>query len=73
MRGPGEIFGVSQSGRREGGIVDLKRDVDVVEEARKTAQTILEKDPRLVANESRGLRESLQTKYRDILDLAQIS
>ena len=43
MRGPGEIFGVSQSGHREGGIVDLKKDIDVVEEARRMSLEILEK------------------------------
>jgi ATP-dependent DNA helicase RecG len=73
MRGPGEIFGVAQSGRREGGIVDLKRDVDVVEDARKMGLAILEKDSRLMLPENNRLRESLQTKYHQFLDLAQIS
>ena len=73
MRGPGEIFGVAQSGRREGGIVDLKRDVDVVEEARRSAQMILEKDPKITAVENRGLRENLEVKYQGLVDLAQIS
>ncbi len=73
MRGPGEIFGVAQSGRREGGIVDLKRDVDVVEEARKMALTILEKDPKLIWEEHKNLRDSLMAKFQPLLDLAQIS
>jgi len=73
MRGPGEIFGVAQSGRREGGIVDLKKDIDVVEEARKMAMTILEKDPKLTWEEHRNLRESLMAKFQPLLDLAQIS
>ncbi len=37
-RGPGEIFGVAQSGRREGGLVDLKRDVEIVDKARAAAK-----------------------------------
>lgn len=73
MRGPGEIFGVAQSGRREGGLVDLKRDVDVVEEARKAAQALLDRDPKLLSEESRVLRDNLGSKYRDLFDLAQIS
>jgi ATP-dependent DNA helicase RecG len=73
MRGPGEIFGVAQSGRREGGIVDLKRDVDVVEEARNVSLEILDKDPGLKQPQNQGLRQSLEFKYRDLLDLAQIS
>ena len=73
MRGPGEIFGVAQSGRREGGIVDLKKDIDVVEEARKMALTILEKDPKLTWEEHKNLRDSLMAKFQPLLDLAQIS
>ena len=73
MRGPGEIFGVAQSGRREGGIVDLKKDIDVVEEARKMALTIIDKDPNLTWEEHKNLRESLLSKFQPLLDLAQIS
>jgi ATP-dependent DNA helicase RecG len=73
MRGPGEIFGVAQSGRREGAIVDLKRDVDVVDEARKAALAIIESDPKLILEANRGLRQNLDSKYKNLLDLAQIS
>jgi ATP-dependent DNA helicase RecG len=73
MRGPGEIFGVAQSGRREGGIVDLKRDIDVVDLARKDAQTLVEKDPGLNLEPNRSLRTRLQSRYQAALDLAQIS
>lgn len=73
MRGPGEIFGVAQSGRREGGIVDLKRDVDIVEEAHKVALDVLGHDPELSQSKNKGLRKNLDSKYRDLLDLAQIS
>ena len=73
MRGPGEIFGVAQSGRKEGGIVDLKRDVEVVEAARKDAQTIVEKDPGLKQEPNRSLRNRLESRYQAALDLAQIS
>lgn len=73
MRGPGEIFGVAQSGRREGGLVDLKRDVEIVEEARKKALEIAEIDPGLKRAENSSLRERLESRYRGLLDLAQIS
>jgi len=73
MRGPGEIFGIAQSGRREGGIVDLKKDIDVVEEARKRAMVIFEKDPQLKQEENMGIRANLESKYHGLLDLAQIS
>jgi ATP-dependent DNA helicase RecG len=73
MRGPGEIFGLAQSGRREGGIVDLKRDVAIVDEARGAAASILETDPRLTSPDHQYLRSNLETKYQYLLDLAQIS
>jgi len=73
MRGPGEIFGLAQSGRREGGIVDLKRDVDVVDEARRVALEILDRDPKLTSFQNQSLKYSLDSKYRNLLDLAQIS
>ncbi len=73
MRGPGEIFGVAQSGRREGGIVDLKRDIDVVEEAHRMALLILDKDPQLKWEEHKSLKDNLVSKYQPVLDLAQIS
>ncbi len=73
MRGPGEIFGVAQSGRREGGIVDLKRDVDIVEEARKTALEVISKDAELQEPANQGLRQNLEMKFKGLLDLAQIS
>ena len=73
MRGPGDIFGIAQSGRREGGIVDLKRDVELVEEARKTALEILDQDPELTGPQNLSLRGNLDSRYRSLLDLAQIS
>ncbi len=73
MRGPGEIFGVAQSGRREGGIVDLKRDVDIVEAARKVALEVLGGDPELQQLANQGLRRSLESKFKGQLDLVQIS
>ncbi len=73
MRGPGEIFGVAQSGRREGGIVDLRRDIDVVEEARKVALQVLRIDPVLKQAPHQDLRKNLESKFKGLLDLAQIS
>jgi ATP-dependent DNA helicase RecG len=73
LRGPGDIFGVEQSGRREGGLVDLRRDGELVEKARGEAQTILEKDGALQAKSSAGLREVFLRRYHGQLDLATLS
>ncbi|MGH7739089.1 MAG: ATP-dependent DNA helicase RecG, partial [bacterium] len=71
MRGPGEIFGLAQSGRKEGGLVDLRRDVALVERAREMAGAILEKDPRLESAENQFLRAALKNRYD--FQLASIS
>ncbi len=73
MRGPGDIFGLAQSGRREGGLIDLKRDGDLVDQARQKAESILAEDPRLEKPTQTFLREKLEVRYRELLDLAQIS
>jgi len=46
---------------------------EVVEEVRKMALTILEKDPKLTWEEHKNLRDSLMAKFQALLDLAQIS
>jgi ATP-dependent DNA helicase RecG len=71
MRGPGEIFGLAQSGRREGGLVDLKRDVELVERAREKAANLLQEDPTLQSPVNEELRKALKTRYD--FQLASIS
>jgi ATP-dependent DNA helicase RecG len=73
MRGPGEIFGLAQSGKREEGLVDLKRDGELAEQARRKAEVILEVDPRLENPDNQTLREKLNRRYHGLLNLAQIS
>ncbi len=71
MRGPGEIFGLAQSGKREGGLVDLRRDVELVDRAREMAEEILKKDPRLEKPENADLRKTIVGRYD--FQLASIS
>ncbi len=73
LRGPGDIFGVEQSGRREGGLVDLRRDGELVEKARVEAQSVIEKDGTLSSKESADLREVFLRRYHGQLDLATLS
>lgn len=73
MRGPGEIFGLAQSGRKEGGLVDLKRDGELAEQARQKAEYLLKEDPRLDNPRNRPLREKLGRRYQGFMGLAQIS
>ena len=73
MRGPGEIFGIAQSGRREGGLVDLRKDVDRVEEARNEARAILGRDPGLKDPANGNLRRRLESRFGQWMGLASLS
>ena len=70
---PGEIFGLAQSGRREGGVVDLKRDGLLVERARDAAARLLAGDPLLEDPANSELRRFLRKKYKEEFDLAALS
>jgi ATP-dependent DNA helicase RecG len=73
LRGPGDIFGTDQSGRREGGAVDLRRDGGLVERARREAEALVASDPTLGRPENARVREAFLRRYRGQLDLASIS
>jgi ATP-dependent DNA helicase RecG len=55
LRGPGEFTGVRQAGLSDLRAADLLRDARLLDRARKDAQSILEKDPSLAADELRYL------------------
>ncbi len=56
LRGPGEFYGVRQSGIAGMKIANVLRDQDRLAEARNDAFTIIESDPKLGKPEHRGLR-----------------
>jgi ATP-dependent DNA helicase RecG len=60
LRGPGEIFGTRQSGLPEFYIGDIVRDVQIMDEARRTAFELVENDPNLSRSEHRLLHGELQ-------------
>ncbi len=57
LRGPGEITGVRQSGYMRLHIADLVRDTDSLLRAREDVRRILEKDPHLMDDSHKVLRE----------------
>ena len=59
MRGPGDFFGVRQSGDMLFRIADIYRDSDLLSKASRAAALILERDPMLQAPEHRMLKERL--------------
>jgi len=59
MRGPGELFGVRQSGLLEFRVGDIYENADILEKASEEAQSILKDDPYLEKEEYAGLKSEL--------------
>jgi ATP-dependent DNA helicase RecG len=74
MRGPGDMEGTQQSGLPvDLHISNLAKDGQILEEARKTAQAILEEDPLLEIEKHRLLRYNLGKLKREQKDYSLIS
>lgn len=63
LRGPGDLFGIRQSGELEFKLGDIIGDSKILYEAKEAVDTILEKDPALEREENQILTEFL--KYVD--------
>ncbi|MBI3028209.1 MAG: ATP-dependent DNA helicase RecG [Candidatus Rokubacteria bacterium] len=72
LRGPGDFFGIRQSGLPEFRVADLLRDGRVLEEARQDAFALVAADPDLQRPEHRALRQALLARWRGKLDLASV-
>lgn len=68
LRGPGQIFGTMQHGISDLDLIDISRDVDLLEIARKEAIETLKIDPKLELKSHAGLREFLKNNS-DVSDL----
>ncbi|KUK41795.1 MAG: RecG-like helicase [Clostridia bacterium 62_21] len=63
LRGPGEFFGVRQSGVPEFKIADPVRDVQILEAAREEARRVVEADPDLRHSENAPLRAAIEARF----------
>ena len=64
LRGPGEFYGVRQSGVAGLQIADVLRDADILADARADAFAILSEDKTLAKAENKPLREALRERRR---------
>ncbi|WP_434311378.1 ATP-dependent DNA helicase RecG [Hominifimenecus sp. rT4P-3] len=68
LRGPGDVFGVRQSGNLEFALGDIFTDSRILQAASDTAEEILEQDPELTFSEHRPLSERLDRYRKESFD-----
>jgi ATP-dependent DNA helicase RecG len=72
LRGPGEFFGVRQSGLPDFRVAHLVRDTPILIEARKEAFRLIQEDPELVHPSHSVLKDMLRRRWKGRLELASI-
>jgi len=72
LRGPGDFFGIRQSGFPDFRVADLVRDTPILVEARKEAFQLVRKDPKLTDPANTSLRHVLMRRWKGRLELASI-
>ena len=65
LRGPGDLFGIRQSGILGFVIADVFKDADILQSASQAAEDILRKDPTLSDPENRKLCEKMNASRRE--------
>lgn len=73
IRGPGEFFGIRQSGVLSFSCTDLAKDKDLLEQARNIAFSIIESDPHLRKPEHKAIKDNFMTSYKDSLYLMKVA
>ena len=72
LRGPGEFFGTRQHGLPEFKLADVTAEMELLQQAKDDAITLLTDDPRLTDPAHQHLRAALKAHLGDTLALAQI-
>jgi len=72
LRGPGEFFGIRQSGLPEFRIANLIEDGDLISLARKEAFGLVDRDPQLRSIAHHSLRRHFEECYKDAFALGSV-
>jgi ATP-dependent DNA helicase RecG len=72
LRGPGDLFGTQQHGLPPLRIADLRRDQEVLLEARNAAEALFAADPGLAHADNARLRRQMLVRYGGALELADV-
>ena len=67
LRGPGDLFGIRQSGMLDFKLADVFQDAKTLQNANEAANRLLEEDANLEREENKNLRKYIQKYMRDIL------
>ncbi len=65
MRGPGDLFGIRQSGILDFKLGDVFQDAKILQKASEAAAQLIKQDPRLEMQENANLKEYLQNYIRE--------
>ena len=67
LRGPGDLFGIRQSGILDFQTADVFQDAKLLQAAGTTAEEILAEDPEIACPEHAGLRKCIEDKLQQIM------
>jgi len=73
LRGPGEFYGVKQSGEISFSCTDLYKDKDLLESAKKISEQIIEEDMHLRMGKNILIKEQFLMKYNDSINLINVA
>ncbi|MDY7033451.1 MAG: ATP-dependent DNA helicase RecG, partial [Thermodesulfobacteriota bacterium] len=72
IRGPGDFLGIRQSGLPDFRVANIVRDIKILQEARREAFDVVERDPDLSDPSHRYLKEVLRERWKGRLELASV-
>ena len=73
LRGPGDIFGIKQSGFPELKYANITEDAELLIKAKEDAFKIIEQDHKLISPEHKIILDNLLTAYKDNINYSKIA